>query len=111
MQTGVVNKELPTRYEVVADSIRVGKENAILLDDIMIIANIRDKRNAYIIIEQLIVKHGYPIVASRKGEFKGYYIPSNKDEFTEAKKTFKNSINSMNKRYLSLIENFKEYNN
>ncbi len=100
---------LPEKYQVVADNIRVGKENAIKLDDIIILADIEDKRHAYIIIEELIVKHGYPIVASRNGEYKGYFVPSNELEFDEARKTFKNSIDSMTKRYDSLVANFEEY--
>ena len=42
-----------------ADSIRVGKSSATLLSDIMSIADIKDRRTAYQIIEELIVKHGY----------------------------------------------------
>ena len=90
-----------------ADSIRVGKSNATLLSDIMSIADIKDRRTAYQIIEELIVKHGYPIVASRKGEHKGYYIPANQKELEEAKRTFKNAIDSMNNRYVCIVNNYE----
>lgn len=38
-------KSLPEKYKVVADIIRVGKENATLLSDIMMIADIDDRRH------------------------------------------------------------------
>lgn len=100
-------KNLPEKYKIVANLIRVGKRNAIVLTDIMSLANISDRRQAYTIIENLINKHGYPIVASRKGKYRGYYYPANKKEFEEAKQTFKKAINSMDKRYKNLIKNYK----
>lgn len=100
-------KHLPEKYKVLADSIRVGKENAILLDDLMIIAGIEDKRSAYQIIEDLIVKHGYVIAGSKQGQHKGYYVPQNEAEFNEVIHTFKTTINSMQKRHDSLHRNFK----
>ena len=42
----------------------------------MILANIRDNRQAYLIIEELINKYGYVIVASRRGKHRGYYYPA-----------------------------------
>lgn len=101
-------KNLPVKYKVVADCIRVGKINAILLSDIMIIADIQDRRNAYIIIEELINKYGYVIGASKTGEYKGYFIPANDDEFSEVIHTFNQTIGSLNKRYENLLINYKE---
>lgn len=98
---------LPKKYKVLADSIRVGKQNAILLDDLMIIAQISDKRSAYQIVEDLINKHGYVIGASKTGEHKGYYIPANEEEFNEVVYRFRNTINSMEKRHKNLLINFK----
>lgn len=101
-------KDLPEKYKVLADSIRVGKENAILLDDLMIIADIQDKRSAYQIIEELIVKHGYVIGASKRGVHKGYYIPADEKEFKEVLHTFRSAITSMERRHKSLIKNFEK---
>lgn len=101
-------KHLPLKYKVLADSIRVGKQNAILLDDLMIIAGIEDKRSAYQIIETLIVMHGYVIAGSKQGEYKGYYIPENEAEFNDVIHTFKSTINSMQKRHDSLQRNFSK---
>lgn len=103
-------KALPVKHKVIADIIRVGKENATLLSDIMILANIRDNRQAYLIIEELINKYGYVIVASRRGKHRGYYYPANECEFKEAVKPFRSSVNSMQKRYNNLIRNFKKGN-
>lgn len=104
--TKTKERSLPEKYKVVADIIRVGKRNATLLSDIMNVAHIKDERQAYIIIENLINKHGYPIVASRKGKYRGYYYPANKSEFDEARETFESSIISMQKRYNNLIKNY-----
>lgn len=109
METVVENRQknnLPVSYKVVADIIPVGKSNSILLRDISSITGIIDNRNLYEIIEQLIVKHGYPIVASRKGERRGYYLPADERELDEAKTTLGNTIKSLEKRYKSVIENY-----
>jgi len=100
-------KSLPKKHKVVADCIRVGKENATLLSDIMMIADIKDRRQAHIIIEQLINDYGYVIGASREGSFRGYYIPANKQEFKEIAGTFKRAIDSMDKRYENLLKNYQ----
>lgn len=103
------NREnLPEKHKVVADSIRVGKENATLLSDIMIIADIDDRRQAHTIIEQLINNYGYVIGANRTGKFKGYYKPANDREFLEIASTFKKTVNSMNKRYNNLLINYSK---
>jgi len=102
-------KKLPTKYKNVASVIPVGKDKAIILDDIMTICNIKDKRDIYTIIEQLIVKHGYPIAASKKG-VKGYFYPSNQRELEQAAHTLKTSITSLKKRHDALKENYKTFN-
>lgn len=105
MTTTIKKQCLPEKYKVVADSIRVGKENATLLSDIMIIAQIDDRRQAHQIIESLINDYGYVIGASRNNP-KGYYIPANEREFVEIIGTFKRTINSMDNRYKNLINNY-----
>ena len=99
-------KSLPEKYRIVAESIRVGKRNATLLSDIMMIADIKDRRQAYIIIEDLINKYGYVIGASKKGKHRGYYIPANEKEFKEVAEHFKLSVDSMNNRYMNLLKNY-----
>lgn len=100
-------KNLPELHKTVGSLIRVGKENATLLSDIMSICGISDRRQAYQIIEDLIIKYGYPIVASKQGEYKGYFLPANTEEFQEAAATMRTTIESMKKRYNKLIENYK----
>lgn len=99
---------LPEKHEIVAQSIREGKENATLLSDIMIIADIKDRRKAHQIIEDLINLHGYVIGASKHGENRGYYKPANEAEFNEIAGTFQQSIKSMRKRYKNLIINYNK---
>jgi len=96
------------KHRIVAESIRTGKHNATLLSDIMIIADIEDKRQAYTIIEELINDYGYVIGASKSGKYRGYYIPASRREFVEVASQFKQSINSMNKRYENLLNNYKK---
>lgn len=100
------NKNLPHKHKIVAQSLRVGKENSMLLSDIMTIARIDERRKAYQIMEDLVNKHGYAICANRKGKHKGYFIPGNDDEFKEVAGQFKSSIDSMNKRYENLLINY-----
>jgi len=102
------NENLPEKYKTVAGLIRVGKENATLLSDIMSLADIQDRRQAYQIIEDLINKYGYVIGASKSGKYKGYYIPGNDKEFQEVATQFKQSITSMNKRYTNLLINYSK---
>lgn len=97
---------LPEKHKVVADCIRVGKENATLLSDIMMIADIDDRRQAHQIIESLINDYGFVIGANRTGKFKGYYKPANEKEFQEIADTFKKTVDSMNKRYNNLLNNY-----
>ena|SRR5699024_2669173 len=106
MTKTMTKKELPYRYQMLADILPVGKQNAITLDTIMKLCDIKEKRNAYEIVERLIIEHGYVILASRKGEFKGYFIPENEAEFKENVKPFIQSIQSMNRRHNALLENF-----
>ena len=101
-------KNLPVKHKIVANLIRVGKENATLLNDIISIAELRDRRQAHIIIEELINDYGYVIGASKTGKYKGYYIPADEKEFKEIAGTFKRSVDSMNKRYKNLLSNYNK---
>jgi len=101
-------KNLPEPHKTVASLIRVGKENATLLSDIMSIAEIGERRIAARIIEDLINRHGYVIGASKSGKFKGYYIPANEKEFKEVIQSFKRTINAMEVRYKNLKSNYEK---
>ena len=102
----VKEKKLPYRYKMLADTLPIGKQNAITLDNIMKLCGIKDKRNAYEIIENLIIEHGYVILANRKGKYRGYFIPANEKEFKESIIPFKQATASMNKRHSALLYNF-----
>lgn len=99
-------KALPYKHKAVVAVLRVGKENATLLSDIMILTDIQCRRQAHAVIEQLINDYGLVIGASRMDPFRGYYIPANQIEFIEIADTFKSTIESMEKRYYNLIENY-----
>jgi hypothetical protein len=103
-------KNLPEKYKVLADSIRVGKSNAILLDDLMIIARIEDKRQAYTIIERLINRYGYVIGGSKQGK-KGYYYPASEKEFNEIVNLSSKHLNSLQKKHDNLLINYKKKEN
>lgn len=98
--------DLPEKHRVVADCIRVGRDNATLVSDICIIADI-EKRTVYKIISDLINNYGYVIVASRHGRYKGYFYPENEYEFKWAIRSFKSEFKSMKQRYENLVNNYK----
>lgn len=100
--------KMPISYQLVADIIPIGKQNAILLRDIATITSIPDNRNLYEIIEQLIIKYNMPIVGSRKGKYRGYYMPANDRELHEARITLRNTIKSLEKRYQSVVKNYND---
>lgn len=99
-------KALPRNYALVASVLREGKENSITATDIMRFTGIKDKRSIHEIIEQLILKYGFVIGSSRKGEYKGYYLISNKEELKETLYTYNAQIQSMIKRHQKLRENY-----
>jgi|SRR5699024_1531772 len=104
-------KELPHGWQVLADTIPHGQHNAITLNTIMDKVGISNKRTAYEIIEMLILKYDYVILANRKGSNIGYFIPANEDEYRNGVKPFKQSIKSMEKRAKALHNNFYKNNN
>lgn len=104
--TKEINKSLPPKYKAVVSALREGKENATLLSDIMMIADIQDRRQAYQIIEDLIIKYGYCIAGNKKGEFKGYYLITNKSELKETLGSLNTTIQSLMKRHKMLLLNY-----
>lgn len=96
---------LPEKHRIVAESIREGIENATLLSDIMVVAGISERRHAHIIIEDLINHYGYVILANRKGQHRGYFVPKDDKEFQAVVSSFKSNISSMNRRYSNLLLN------
>lgn len=103
----MTNKGIPTAHKIMAGNVRVGKENATLLDDLMTASRVRGKRNAYLIMEQLVTEYGYVIAANKTGLNKGYYIPANQVEFDEMASAYKQTVDSMTHRYECLLSNYK----
>src|SRR5690625_2047493 len=108
MKVAEANTNLPTHaYQVLADSIGVGKPNATLMSDIMSITGIDDRRQLYYMIEILINNYGYVILASRRGQHKGYYYPSNDHEFNDGIRPLRSTVDSTNKRKRNVVKNYK----
>lgn len=101
-------KSLPPNHKAVASILREGKENATLMSDIMSITGIKDSRQMYQIIEDLIIKYGYCIAGNKSGKFKGYYLIINKTELQETLRTMNATIQSMLNRHKQLEKNFIE---
>lgn len=100
-------KYLPLKHKAVASVLRQGKEKATLMSDIMSLTDIKEERQMYQIIEDLIVKYGYCIAGNKSGAFKGYYIISNESELGETLHTMEKTIKTMAKRHEKLRENYK----
>lgn len=100
-------KELPHGWKVLADFIPHGQPNAITMNNIIDILGIKDARTFHTIIEQLIVKHGYVILASKK-EPRGYYIPATQDEFNNGIMPIKETRNSFDNRVQALYRNWNK---
>lgn len=108
MITTAVEKEIPFNYELVASLLKEGKDNAITSKQIIKQLGWKgnDQRNVFHIVEQLIKNHGYLIGSSRKGEYKGYYLISNDDEYMETMRTYNSQIQSMLNRHRKLQESY-----
>lgn len=99
-------KYLPAMYAAVAGVLREGKAEAVTSKDIVMLTGASSKRDVMEIIEQLVVKHGYVIGSSRRGEHRGYYLISNASELQETLHTYNEQIQSMMKRHKKLNENY-----
>lgn len=104
-------ESLPETYLAVVGVLREGKAEAITSTDILRLTGLKDQRNIYEIIEQLIIQHGYAIGASRTGEHKGYYLISNQKELRESLHSYNEQIQSMLKRHKKLRENYLIHTN
>lgn len=102
----VHTKSLPEKYKAVVGVLREGRENATTTSTIMMLTGIKGKRDVYEIIEQLILKHGYVIGASRTGEHRGYFLITNHKEYTDTMNTRSAHIKSMIKRHKKMGENY-----
>ena len=97
---------LPHSHRLVASTLREGKQNATLKSDIMSITGIKDSRQMYQIIEDLIIDHGYCIAGSKSGEHKGYYLITNKKELQETLRTINATAQSLLNRHKQLQKNY-----
>lgn len=107
MKTMEIEKNtLPENYKAVAACLRKGKAEAITSNDIVRLTPVTTKRDVYEIIEQLVIRHGYVIGASRTGEHKGYYIIETQSELAESLHSYNEQIQSMLRRHKKLRENY-----
>lgn len=104
-------ESMPKIHEQFASLLREGKEQATLMNDIMPVLNIREKRQAYQIVEDLINKYYYPIGASRSGEHRGYFIISSEYELKEVVAVQRASVESEKKKIDNTIRNFRSVSN
>jgi len=98
-------KELPIKWEELASAIPNGNENAITLDKLMDRVGISNRRTTQEILEQLILKHGYVILANKQHP-RGYYMPLNDSEFNNGINPIKETARSFNDRVNALYHNY-----
>lgn len=98
--------DLPDTHKTVLAVLRKGMAQAITTADIQRLTGFKDRRIIYEIIEQLVVKYGCVIGASRTGEFKGYYLISSQKELQDSLYSYNVQIQSMLKRHQKLRENY-----
>lgn len=101
---------LPYNYKLVESVLREGKQSATTTRDILTLTGLKDQRQIHEIIEQLIMKYGYVIGASRKGKYRGYYLVSNQDELKDTLHSYNEQIQTMLKRHKQLLLNYNKLN-
>lgn len=84
---------LTTIESDVLDLLPVGNERKMPLKDISKLLNVNE-RTIYQVISNL-VKKGVPIVASRNGHERGYYIATNTEELAEGTQAYKEQAKDM----------------
>lgn len=95
------------KYECFKKVLRKGKHNALQLQDIMTVCDVRCRRQAYKIMEDLINKHGVPVGSNRTGENRGYFIIGNKKELHDVVREQSAAINSQQKKLNNLMANYR----
>lgn len=77
----------------VLDLLPTGNERKMPLKDISSLLNVNE-RTVYQVVSNL-VKKGIPVVASRNGVERGYYIATNSDELAEGTQAYKEQAKDM----------------
>lgn len=85
--------QLSTIESDVLDLLPVGNERKMPLKDISTLLNVNE-RTIYQVVSNL-VKKGVPIVASRNGKERGYYIATNTEELAEGTQAYKEQAKDM----------------
>ena len=93
---------LNTLESDVLDLLPTGNERKIPLKDISTLLNVNE-RTIYQVVRNL-VKKGVPVVASRNGVERGYYIATNTDELAEGTQAYKEQAKDMVDRIGCLYE-------
>lgn len=94
--------QLTTLESDVLDLLPTGNERKMPLKDISTLLNVNE-RTVYQVVSNL-VKKGVPVVASRNGSERGYYIATNTDELTEGTQAYKEQAKDMVDRIGCLYE-------
>lgn len=89
-------ENLTTLESDVLDLLPMGGERKMPINDIGNLLGI-DRRKVHLVVNSLVRK-GVPIVASRNGTDKGYYIATNEQERLDGTKAFKEQIKDMQER-------------
>lgn len=87
---------LTTIESDVLDLLPIGGERKMPINDIGTLLGI-DRRKVHQVVSCLI-KKGVPVVASRNGTDKGYYIATNEQERSDGTRAFKEQIRDMQER-------------
>ncbi|EGO7832336.1 HTH domain-containing protein [Enterococcus faecalis] len=85
--------QLTTIESDVLDLLPIGNERKMPLKDISTLLNVNE-RTIYQVVSNL-VKKGVPIVASRNGLERGYYIATNTEELAEGTQAYKEQAKDM----------------
>lgn len=94
--------QLTTLESDVLDLLPTGNERKMPLKDISKLLNVNE-RTIYQVVNNL-VKKGVPVVASRNGAERGYYIATNSDELAEGTQAYKEQAKDMVDRIGCLYE-------
>ena len=101
MMGGELMQQLTTLESDVLDLIPIGGERKMPLKGISELLGI-EERSVYYVVNSL-VKKGVPIVATRTGKNRGYYIASNAVELGEGIVSFANQVRDMENRIELLL--------
>lgn len=95
--------ELHGNYKRVFNLLRIGSDNAMTCKEISRLLNLTP-RTVRECIRNLILKYKIPIIAKRKGNNRGYFIPSNDSELLQGIITLESQLTEEEKRLSILNE-------